>query len=135
MKKWGEVIHRYGVTVSEKKNQRKTEEQEIFELKQRDRDARLKQTADRMAPPFQQHDTWERREAREEAEASGVVEKLKKEMLGLRKRRLMEEERRAAAAEDKSESKLCCRCQKRLNSVPVEVVPPTKRMLLGGVNL
>ncbi len=131
------MIQMYGVAVVEQRQRRKNEEMEIFELKQRDRNARLRHTQEQRNPSWQM-DESERRKRREleaESEASSVVEHLKQEMMRVRKRRLDKEAKDAKERSDAADHKLCARCKHALTSIDPQDIPPAKRYLLGGLDL
>jgi len=133
MTKWGEVIHKYGVTVTEQKTQKKKAEQEIYLLKQQDRIERNRINGKLdVAGPISTDKGFFSKIS--EVESSGVLEKLKKDMLEARELRLAKEKEDLKKKKENGKAPICVRCKLKLSNVNEEDVSFVQHLLDMGSN-
>jgi len=123
MKTWGEVITKYGTSVTSKEATRRSDEAEIYDLKQRDR-------ADRIAENNSQSMIKTKQYYNEQTKKGLMVNMLEGRMrvMGVEWKKNLEDKK-------KNSGPLCARCEASLNPDEDEDELPTKIRLLDGVDL
>ena len=128
MKKWGEVMEKYGTSVTKKKNEFQAFNKEIFELKQKERQIKSKDS----------HCQPQKKEE-EKINSNGVLEKLKEEMHKMRRIKAEKDQKefeRLQSMGNRSEYFMCNRCKAVINAIDDDKFNPNeKNMLLIGMKL
>ena len=128
VKTWGEIMEKYGTSVTKKKNEFAAFNKEIFELKQKERQMKSK-------------DSYTQLQKKEEVQLnpSGVLEKLKEEMHKMRRKKAEKDKKefeKLSAMPNRKDYYMCNRCKAAINALDDDKFNPNeKSMLLIGMKL